>query len=68
MDGDVSHSSEIKLPMFRTVTVLDLFSLWVSPCFPFTLFLYYVLRLVCLFRLLFLYQWGLIPPMGKTRC
>jgi hypothetical protein len=36
-DGDVSHSSEIKLPTFRTVAVLDLFSLWVSSCFPFRL-------------------------------
>jgi hypothetical protein len=27
-----------------------------------------VLHLVCLFRLLFLYQWGLIPRIGKTRC
>jgi hypothetical protein len=62
----VSHSSKIKLPTFRTVVVLDLFSLWFSFCFPFTLFLYYVLRLVCLFRSLFLYQWGLIPRMGKT--
>jgi hypothetical protein len=63
MDGDVSHSSEIKLPTFRTVVVPGLFSLWFSS-FPFTLFQYYVLRLVCLFRLLFLYQWGLIPRVS----
>jgi hypothetical protein len=36
-DGGVSHSSEIKLRTFRTVAVLDLFSLWVSSCFPFAL-------------------------------
>jgi hypothetical protein len=28
-DGDVSHSSKIKLHTFRTVAVLDLFSFWV---------------------------------------
>jgi hypothetical protein len=56
MDGDVSHPSDIKLPTFRIVVVLGLFSLWFSSCFPFTLFLYYVLHLVCLFSLLFLYQ------------
>jgi hypothetical protein len=31
MDGDVCHSSEIKLPAFRTVVVPDLFSLWFFP-------------------------------------
>jgi hypothetical protein len=37
MDGDVSHSSETKLPTFTTDAVLYLFSLWVSSCFPFIL-------------------------------
>jgi hypothetical protein len=37
VDGDVSHSS-MKLPTFRTVVVMDLFSLWFSSCLPFTLF------------------------------
>jgi hypothetical protein len=59
-DGDVSHSSEIKLLSWGTGVGLDLFSRW----FSFLLCLL-VLRLV-LFRLLFPYQWGLIPRMGKT--
>jgi hypothetical protein len=37
MDGDVSHSSEIKLPAIRTVALLDLFSLCVSAFILFTL-------------------------------
>jgi hypothetical protein len=35
-NGDVSHSSEFKLPTFRTVAILDLLALWVS-CFRFRL-------------------------------
>jgi hypothetical protein len=61
-NGDVSHLSKIKLLTVTTVAVLDLFSLLDFSCFHFTLFL----CLVCLFKLLFLYQWGLIPRMGKT--
>jgi hypothetical protein len=34
----------------------------VSPLLSF----HVILRLVCLFRLLFFYQWGLVPRMGKT--
>jgi hypothetical protein len=56
-DGDVSHSSEVKLLSWRTGVDLDLFSRWFS--FLFLL----VLRLV-LFRLLFPYQWGPHPPNG----
>jgi hypothetical protein len=65
----VSHWSKIKLPTFRTVVVVDLLSLssWFSSRFPFTLFQYYVLRLGCLFRWLFLYQWGLIPRMPAEK-
>jgi hypothetical protein len=63
-DGDVSHLSKIKFLTFRTVAVLDLLSLWIFSSFQFTLFLH----LVCLFRLLFLYQEGLIPRMGQTHC
>jgi membrane protein insertase Oxa1/YidC/SpoIIIJ len=47
MDGDLSHSPEIKLPTFRTVVVLDVVSVWFFSCFPCALFLYYVLRLLC---------------------
>jgi hypothetical protein len=50
-DGDVSHLSKIKLPTVTTVVVLVFFSLLDFSCFHFTLFL----RLVCLFKLLFLY-------------
>jgi hypothetical protein len=34
--GDVSHSSEFKLPACRTVAILDCLAHWVS-CFRFTL-------------------------------
>jgi hypothetical protein len=54
-DGDVSHSSEIRLLGWRTGVGLDLFSRW----FSFLLCLL-ILRFV-LFRLLFPYQWGPSP-------
>jgi hypothetical protein len=58
-DGDVSHSSEIRLLSWRTGVDLDFFSCW----FSFLLCLF-VLRLA-LFRLLFPYQWGSSPEWVK---
>jgi hypothetical protein len=59
-DGDVSHSSEIRLLGWRTDVGLDLCSHWIS----FVLCLL-VQRLV-LFRLLFPYQWASSPELVKS--
>jgi hypothetical protein len=59
-DGDVSYSVEIKLPISRTVGVLDLFSLSLCSCFRFTLCSVFSLFIQSVISLLL----GPHPPNG----
>jgi hypothetical protein len=63
MDGDVSHLSEIKLGSFRSYVLLFVFLR--CPCILLSCSL--VCHILSVFYLgcLLIYQWGLIPRIGK---